>query len=68
MSYPDQPEQVITSYQARILRRLARLLGDKIELLDNQLDELMADPGYGEIVIRVHDHRVQVIQVMFTYK
>jgi len=36
--------------------------------LAKELEKLVNDSGYGELLIRVHDHRVLVIQVTKTIK
>jgi hypothetical protein len=49
--------------------KLLKSLGPaKIVLLSIELEKLVNDPGYGELIIRVHDHRMLVIQVTKTFK
>lgn len=50
------------------IEKLSALLGEKIERLANELEKLLENPGYGEIIIRIHDHQIQVIQVKCSFK
>ena len=62
----DVPSDVQVDSAAQKL--LYNLGAEKIILLADELEKLVNDPGYGELTIRVHDHRMLVIQVIRTFK
>ena len=51
-----------------IEKLLISLGPEKIILLSNELEKLLNEVGYGEVHIRIHDHRVQVVQILKTFK
>jgi len=62
----DVPSDV--QVDSAVQKLLYNLGAEKIILLADELEKLVNDPGYGELTIRVHDHRMLVIQVIRTFK
>lgn len=51
------------------LAKLVQVMGmERVKLLSDQLFKMAETPGYGEITIRVHDHRFAVMKVTSDFK